>query len=89
MIRKSTLLTTGPLSGKYKLLRRDFRFPTTCAAFKRLLDLSETDTERYIAQLPSLAKGYGRFWVTDSKVTHLHGIVSNENGAIEWMKFSA
>ncbi len=67
---------------------REFRFPTNCADFELLFDLSETDAGKYIAQLHSLAKGHGRLWITDSKVTHSHGTVSNENGAIEWMRFS-
>ena len=67
---------------------REFRFPTNCADFERLLTLSETDAEKYLAQLHSLGKGYGRLWITDAKVTHSHGTVSKANGAIEWMKFS-
>src|SRR5438552_17490521 len=30
----------------------------------------------------------GRLWITDSRVTHSHGINSKEQGAVEWMKFS-
>jgi hypothetical protein len=52
------------------------------------LELSETNAEKYFAQLESLAKGQGRLWITDSKVSHSHGSVSPENGAIEWMRFS-
>lgn len=68
---------------------RDFRFATSCAAFERLFDLSQTDTGKYLAELPSLAKGHGRLWITASKVTHSHGIVDKKNGAILWMSFSA
>jgi hypothetical protein len=67
---------------------REFRFPTNCADFKRLYDLSETDAEKYFAERDSLAKGEGRLWITDSRVTHSHGTVGPENGAVEWMKFS-
>ena len=67
---------------------REFLFATNCADYKRLYDLSETDAEKYFAQLPSLAKGQGRLWITDSKVSHSHGSVSVENGTIEWLKFS-
>jgi hypothetical protein len=67
---------------------RQFRFPTTCADFERLLDLSENDAGKYLAQLNSLARGNGRLWITDARVTHSHGRFSPENGAIEWLKFS-
>jgi hypothetical protein len=67
---------------------REFRFPTNCADYERLFGLSQTDAEKYFAKLNSLAKGLGRLWITDSRVTHIHGTVSTENGAVEWMKFS-
>jgi hypothetical protein len=67
---------------------REFRFPTNCADLERLYGLSQTDAEKYFANLTSLAKGQGRLWITDSRVTHSHGTISTENGAVEWMKFS-
>jgi hypothetical protein len=67
---------------------REFRFPTNCADYDRLYDLSETGAEKYFAELTSLAKGQGRLWITDSKVTHSHGAVGPENGAIQWLKFT-
>jgi hypothetical protein len=66
---------------------REFRFATSCAAYRTLFDLSETDAEKYLANLKSLANGEGRLWITDSRVTHSHGLVGG-NGAVEWMKFS-
>jgi hypothetical protein len=67
---------------------REFRFATNCADYQTLYDLLQTDAEKYVANFKSLAKGQGRLWITDSRVTHSHGYVSSENGAIEWMKFS-
>ena len=67
---------------------REFRFPTNCADYERLYQLSQTDAEKYLDNLRSLAKGEGRLWITDSRVTHSHGVVGRENGAVEWMKFT-
>jgi hypothetical protein len=67
---------------------RDFRFPTNCADYERLYRLLQSDPEKYVANLSSLAKGQGRLWITDSRVTHPHGDISSENGAVEWMKFT-
>jgi hypothetical protein len=67
---------------------REFRFPTNCADYERLRDLSQTDPKKYFANLTSLAKGQGRLWITDSRVTHSHSAVGPENGSVEWMKFS-
>jgi hypothetical protein len=67
---------------------REFRFPTNCADYERLFSLSQTDPVKYFVELTSLAKGQGRLWITDSRVTHPHGAVSNENGTVEWIKFS-
>ena len=67
---------------------REFRFATSCEAYRTLFDLSQTDAEKYIADFKSLANGEGRLWITDSRVTHSHGINSKEQGAVEWMKFS-
>jgi hypothetical protein len=67
---------------------REFRFATSCAAYRTLFDLSETDAEKYLANLNSLANGEGRLWITDSRVTHSHGSNGKEHGAVEWMKFS-
>jgi hypothetical protein len=67
---------------------REFRFVTNCADYERLYELSQTDAEKYLANLTLLAKGEGRLWITDSRITHSHGVVSSENGAVEWMKFS-
>jgi hypothetical protein len=67
---------------------REFRFATSCAAYRTLSNLLETDVEKYVTNLSSLANGEGRFWVTDSRITHSHGSISKEQGAVEWMKFS-
>ena len=67
---------------------REFRFPTNCADYERLYQLSQTDAEKYFDNLTSLAKGEGRLWITDARVTHSHGVVGRENGAVEWMKFT-
>ena len=67
---------------------REFRFPTNCAEYDRLFQLSQADPQRYAANLTVLAKGEGRLWITDSKVTHSHGTVSRENGAVEWIRFT-
>ena len=67
---------------------RQFRFATNCSDYRTLYHLSEVDVEKYVANLESLANGQGRLWITDSRVTHSHGVVSREQGAIEWMKFS-
>jgi len=47
---------------------REFRFPTNCADYERLYELSQSDPEKYVANLSSLAKGQGRLWITDSRV---------------------
>ena len=67
---------------------REFRFATNCAAYQTLYNLEETDIDKYIANFKSLANGEGRLWITDSRVTHSHGNISKEQGAIEWIKFS-
>jgi hypothetical protein len=67
---------------------REFRFPTNCPDYDRLAELSQADAEKYLANLTLLAKGQGRFWITDSRVTHLHGAVSPAQGAIEWLRFA-
>jgi hypothetical protein len=67
---------------------REFRFAAQCAAYKNLEELSDNDPEKYFHQLPSVASGHGRFWITDSKITHSRGAVSKENGAVEWIRFS-
>jgi hypothetical protein len=67
---------------------REFRFATNCGDFQSLYDLSQTDAEKYFANLNSLAKGQGRLWITDSKTTHSHDSVVAGNGTVEWLKFS-
>lgn len=67
---------------------RKFRFVTDCDEFRRLYDFSNQDGGEYFANLKLLAKGEGRLWITDSRVTHAHGSVSPQNGAIEWMRFT-
>jgi hypothetical protein len=67
---------------------REFRFVTNCADYSRLSELSQTDPEKYLANLTLLAKGEGRIWITDARVTHSHGINGKEQGAVEWIKFS-
>ena len=67
---------------------RDFRFVTSCEDFQALFDLSQQDAGKYFEKLPSLAKGQGRLWITDSKVTHARDISVAGHGAIEWLKFA-
>lgn len=67
---------------------REFRFATSCAAYRTLSDLLETDPEKYVASFKSLANGEGRLWITDSRVTHSDGINGKEHGAVEWIRFS-
>lgn len=67
---------------------REFRFATSCAAYRTLFDLLQSDAEKFVANFESLANGEGRLWITDSRVTHLHGINSKEQGAVEWIQFS-
>ncbi|MEO8596244.1 MAG: hypothetical protein ABI759_23195 [Candidatus Solibacter sp.] len=67
---------------------REFRFAINCDDFDRLVSLSETSALAYFDNLERLAKGQGRLWITGSRVTHAHGAVSGENGAVEWMSFS-
>ena len=67
---------------------REFRFATSCEAYRTLFDLWQTDAKKYVADFKSLTNGEGRLWITDSRVKHSHGINSKEHGAVEWMKFS-
>jgi len=67
---------------------REFRFATSCEAYRILYELEEADIEKFVANFKTLANGEGRFWITDSKVTHAHGRISEEHGAVEWIKFS-
>jgi len=67
---------------------REFRFATSCAAYRTLFNLLQTDEEKFVANFNSLANGEGRLWITDSRVSHSHGSISKEQGAVEWMKFS-
>lgn len=52
---------------------------TNCEDYQALFALLQTDTEKYVMKLESLAKGHGRLWITDSKVTHSHGSVNPGN----------
>jgi len=67
---------------------REFRFVTNCADYQGLYDLSQADAGKYLANLNSLAKGQGRLWITDSRVTHSHDSGPGGSGAVEWIKFS-
>src|SRR5260370_411404 len=67
---------------------REFRFVTNYADYSRLSELSQSDPEKYLANLTLLAKGEGRLWITDARVTHSHGINGKEQGAVEWIKLS-
>jgi hypothetical protein len=67
---------------------REFRFFTNCEDYLILSALSQADAEKYLAKLESLAKGHGRLWITDSKVTHSHDSVVQGNGAVELIRFS-
>jgi hypothetical protein len=66
---------------------REFRFFTNCEDYQTLYDLSQSDVEKYVAKRGLLAKGHGRLWITDSKVTYAHDNAVDGNGAIEWIKF--
>jgi hypothetical protein len=67
---------------------REFRFGTNCAAYRALYDLLQTDAGKFVDNLPVLANGEGRLWITASRVTHSHGLNGKEQGAVEWIKFS-
>jgi hypothetical protein len=67
---------------------REFRFATNCADLHALADLNQTDPEKFVSNFNSLTKGEGRLWITDSRVTHSHGINGKEQGAVEWIRFS-
>ncbi len=67
---------------------REFRFATDCTAYKTLSRLLETDSESYMKNLDTQRKGQGRFWITDSRVTHSRDADGEHNGAVEWIKFS-
>jgi hypothetical protein len=67
---------------------REFRFATSCAAYRAMSDLLQTDSTKFVANFNSLANGEGRLWITDSRVTHSRGNISKEQGAVEWIKFS-
>jgi hypothetical protein len=67
---------------------RKFRFPTNCADYKRLYDLSQNDAENYFAKLNALAKGEGRLWITESRITPSQTTPIPDNGSVEWIKFS-
>jgi hypothetical protein len=69
---------------------REFRFPTNCADYKRLYDLSESaDADKYFANLTLLAKGQGRLWITDFRITPSQRSSPPGNGVVQWIKFSA
>jgi hypothetical protein len=68
--------------------QREFRFPTNCADYKRLYELSQTDADKYFANLTMLAKGQGRLWITDSKITPSQSAPTRRNGTVEWIKFT-
>ena len=68
---------------------REFRFATTCAAYRTLFELLQADDEKFVAGLNSLATGEGRLWIMDARVTHSHGINGKQQGAVEWIKFTA
>jgi len=93
---------TAEMEVKYS--PRVFQFVTNCTDFRieweRLmivLGSTPSTPEQYdktIAQLGSNAQGKGRFWITDSRISHaddgpddvtLEGL---KLGRIEWMKFS-
>jgi hypothetical protein len=41
-----------------------------------------------MSELGSSAKGKGRLWITDSKISHSGDTADDKSGTIEWMKFS-
>jgi hypothetical protein len=67
---------------------REFRFATSCETYRTLFDLWQTDVEKFADKSKSLANAQGRLWITDSRLTHSHGDISKEQGAVEWLKFS-
>jgi hypothetical protein len=74
---------------------RDFRFVTNCADYRTesvrfLIVMGETSTteQKYdeaLAKLGTSARGTGRLWITDSKISHSGG---TPDGRIEWMSFT-
>jgi len=70
---------------------REFRFFTNCEDYRTLSALAQSDAQEYLAKLESLAKGHGRLWITDSRLTHASDSVKivGPHGDIEWIKFTA
>jgi hypothetical protein len=74
---------------------REFHFVTNCADYRTeserlLIALGETPTtqqkyDQALAKLGTSAKGRGRLWITDSKISRSGG---RSEGRIEWMSFS-
>ena len=67
---------------------REFRLPTNCPDYEHLHNLSQTDATKYLASLTLLAKGRGRLWIVDSRITPSQTTPVPENGAVQWIKFS-
>ena len=77
---------------------REFRFVTNCADYRTeyerlliVLGSSPATRQKYeeaMTNLGTTARGKGRLWITDSKVSHTDDTSDDKLGKIEWMKFS-
>jgi hypothetical protein len=77
---------------------REFVFVTNCTDERLEFDrmaialgsrpASEKEYEDALDKLGSLAKGSGRLWITDSRITHKEDTPDDKLGKIEWLKFS-
>jgi hypothetical protein len=77
---------------------REFRFVTNCADYKtesdRLLIVLGAATatppqyDEALAKLGTSAKGKGRLWITDSKISHAGDTLDDKLGVIDQLSFS-
>jgi len=77
---------------------REFVFVTNCADYRVESDrlgitlgsspATQEEYDRTLARLGTLARGKGRLWIIDSKISHADDTPDNKLGAIEWMKFA-
>jgi len=77
---------------------REFRFVTNCADYKieseRLSTVlwgytsTQQQYDEAMAKLGSLARGKGRLWMTDSRISHSEDTAEDKKGFFEWMAFT-
>jgi len=77
---------------------REFRFVTNCADYQTeyerlmiVLGSTRVTQQKYddaTAALGTLARGKGRVWITDSKISHADDTADEKLGKILWLKFS-